>query len=286
MHTAGCTGVDTPAALCYNALEMTSAPSQQAPNDPPLVQIIGVTGLPEIVAGDPLGASIVTAAEAQGTPLAAGDLLVVTQKVVSKAEGRTVDLRDLEPSARALQLAAETGRDVRLLELIIRESRAIVKMDASRGVIITETRHGFICANSGIDASNVPGESVVALLPENPDLSAARIRKEVETASPGTTVGVIISDTFGRPWREGHVNFAIGVAGVNPMKDYRGTLDTQGEVLRVTSMAIADELASAGELVMAKANGIPVAIIKGYSFAQAPDSINALLRHPSQDLFR
>ena len=252
----------------------------------PRIQVIGVTGIPEIESGDRLGEVIAAAAERQRTPIVSSDVLVVTQKIVSKAEGRIVDLRDVEPSAFARRLAQESGRDARLVELVLRESRAIVRMDSCRGVIITETRHGFVCANAGIDASNVPGDSLVSLLPEDPDGSANTIRQQVGLGLPGVEVGVIISDTFGRAWREGHVNFAIGVSGINPIKDYRGTPDAGGKILKVTTIAIADELASTAELVTAKAINVPVAIVRGYQYSKAPDGIEGLIRHRSKDLFR
>ena len=265
---------------------MGSASRRQRAASTPNVQIIGVTGIPEVETGDRLGTIIVTAAERQDTPLEPGDILVVTQKIVSKAEGRIADLRDIEPSEFARQLAKESGRDSRLVELVLRESRSIVRMDLSRGIMITETSHGFICANAGIDTSNLPGDSLVSLLPEDPDESAQRIREEVRLALPGTDVAVIISDTFGRAWREGHVNFAVGVAGVDPIKDYRGAPDAYGKTLKVTQMAIADELASAAELVTAKAIGVPVAIVRGYPYRQGQQGIRSLLRHRSTDLFR
>jgi len=243
-------------------------------------------GIPEIRAGDRLGEIIAAAGDRQGTPVESGDILVVTQKAVSKAEGRIVDLKDVEPSAFACELARESGRDARVVELVLRESRAIVRMDASRGIIITETKHGFVCANAGVDTSNVPGEDLVSLLPEDPDESAQRIREQIRGSRSGVEVAVIISDTFGRAWREGHVNFAIGVAGMSPFKDYRGTPDAYGRILRVTSIAIADELASAAELVTAKAASIPVAIVRGYLFSPGPDGARALLRDRSRDLFR
>jgi coenzyme F420-0:L-glutamate ligase/coenzyme F420-1:gamma-L-glutamate ligase len=252
----------------------------------PRIQIIGVTGLPEVKAGDPLGEMVVAAAARQGTPVESGDVLVVTQKVVSKAEGRVVDLKTVEPSPFARQLAKESGKDARLVELVLSESRAIVRMDASRGIIITETRHGFVCANAGIDTSNVPGDGVVSLLPEDPDASARRIREQVQGAIPGATVAVVISDTFGRAWREGHVNFAIGVAGMEAMKDYRGTYDALGKLLKVTNIAIADELAAAAELATAKAINVPVAIVKGYQYSPGPGGVQPLLRDRSTDLFR
>ena len=252
----------------------------------PTVQVIGVTDIPEVSAGDRLGEVIVAAAGRQRTPIESGDILVVTQKIVSKAEGRIVDLSTVAASAFACRLARETGKDPRLVELVLRESRAIVRMDVDRGIIVTETKHGFVCANAGIDTSNVPGEGMVCLLPENPDESARRIQEQVHSAKPGIRVAVIISDTFGRAWREGHVNFAIGVAGMSAIKDYRGTPDAYGTTLNVTNIAVADELASAAELVTAKAIHVPVAIVRGYQYPQGQGGISALLRDRSKDLFR
>lgn len=278
--------IDTMPALCYNPCVMNADSPTPQKASIPRIQIIGVTGLPEVKPGDPLGEMVVAAAARQGTPVEANDILVVTQKVVSKAEGRVVDLTTVEPSPFARKLAKESGKDARLVELVLRESRAIVRMDASRGIIITETRHGFVCANAGIDTSNVPGDGVVSLLPEDPDASARRIREQVQGAIPGVAVAVIISDTFGRAWREGHVNFAIGVAGITPMKDYRGTYDALGKLLKVTNIAIADELAAAAELATAKAINVPVAIVKGYQYSPGPGGVQPLLRDRSTDLFR
>ena len=265
---------------------MSRERTESQATETPQIEVIGVTGIPEIKPGDNLGRIIVAAAKSQRTPLATDDILVVTQKIVSKAEGRIVDLREVEPSAFAIELARETRRDAQLIELVLRESRAIVRMDLSRGIIITETRHGFVCANAGIDTSNVPGDSMVSLLPEYPDRSAQRIRDEVSRELPGVTVAVIVSDTFGRAWREGHVNFAIGVAGINPMKDYRGTQDAYGNILKVTTIAVADELASSAELVTGKSISVPAAIVRGYQYVQAPDGVQALVRDRSTDLFR
>ncbi len=251
----------------------------------PELQIIGVAGISEVQPDDDLGPMIVAAADAQGTPIRTGDVLVVTQKIVSKAEGRLVDLDTVEPSGRAIELATPSRRDPRVVELVLRESRSIVRTDLDRGVIITETHHGFVCANAGIDASNVPGDDFVALLPKDPDRSAASIRRHVEDAVGGA-VAVIISDTFGRAWREGHVNFAIGVAGMAPIRDYRGSVDAVGKELKVTQIAEVDELACATELVMAKADQIPVAIVRGHRFTPEPGSFGPLIRDPSTDLFR
>ena len=260
---------------------MSDTPSNAYPS----FQTIGVTGIPEIDPGDNLGSLISDAAREQGTPIAKGDILVVTQKIVSKAEDRLVSLDEVNPSEFARAFARGAGRDPRLIELVLQESRAIVRMDPSRGVLITETWHGFVCANAGIDQSNVPGEDVVCLLPLDPDSSARRIRAEVQAKS-GVAPPLIISDTFGRAWREGHVNFAIGVAGMDPMTDYRGTLDAQGRPLHVTTIAVADELAATAELVTAKAINVPAAIIRGHPYATAEGSVAALIRDRARDLFR
>ncbi len=253
------------------------------------VEIFGVAGIPEIRAGDALGRMISEACEAQGSALKAGDILVVTQKIVSKSEGRLVELSSVSPSEFALSFAARSGRDPRLVELVLRESKAIVRMDADRGVIISETHHGFVCANAGIDQSNVPanvpGEDVACLLPKDSDASARRISDEIRGLT-GLDVPVIVSDTFGRAWREGHVNFAIGVAGMDPMADYRGTPDAQGREMHVTTIAVADELAAAAELVQFKAIGVPVSVIRGYPYRAGVGGCGALARERQRDMFR
>jgi coenzyme F420-0:L-glutamate ligase/coenzyme F420-1:gamma-L-glutamate ligase len=265
---------------------MSFQPSRPNRKGPPRFEVIGVTGIPEVKPGDRLGELIARASADQGTPHEDGDIIVVTQKIVSKAEGRLVELSEVEPSPFARRLAAECDRDPRLIELVLRESRAIVRMDPARGILITETKHGFVCANAGIDASNVPGEGVVSLLPEDPDMSARKLRQEICRVANGVTVAVIISDTFGRAWREGHTNLAIGVAGIDPLKDYRGTRDALGKVLKVTRIAVVDELASTAELVMAKSDGVPVAIVRGYAYSQGGDGSTQLIRDRSTDLFR
>ncbi|MDA1348500.1 MAG: coenzyme F420-0:L-glutamate ligase [Chloroflexi bacterium] len=252
---------------------------------PPRFEVIGVTGIGEITAGDRLGETIVSAARSQGTAIEDGDLLVVTQKVVSKAEGRLVDLRDIEPSPLASELASTSGRDPRLVEVVLRESRSIVRTDPDRGIIICETMHGFVCANAGVDTSNVPGEWMVSLLPEDPDRSARKIVHDIAEAA-GADVGVVISDTHGRAWREGLTNLAIGVAGLSPILDYKGTTDMSGQVLSVTAIAVADELAATAELVMGKATGVPAAIIRGYAFPAGPGDTSDLVRNRATDLFR
>jgi coenzyme F420-0:L-glutamate ligase/coenzyme F420-1:gamma-L-glutamate ligase len=249
----------------------------------PQVQIIGVAGMPEVRPGDDLAALILEAARGQGADVEDGDVLVVTQKIVSKAEGRLVALRQVEPSPRAQEMAARMGKDARLLEVILRESRRIVRQE--RGVIICETKQGFICANAGVDTSNVGG-GVVSLLPEKPDESAERIRAAIQQKKAGVSIAVIISDTFGRPWREGHTNVAIGVAGMSPVKDYVGQTDPHGYVLRVSTMAVADELAAAAELVMEKLSRVPVAIVRGFDYQRGEGSAQELIRPRERDLFR
>ena len=256
-------------------------------NQIPRIEVIGITGIPEITGGESLGKLIADAAQNQGTPLRDGDVLVVTQKIVSKAEHRLFDLNEIQPSPLAVNFAAETQKDARLVELVLRESRGVVRMDSERGIIISETRHGFVCANAGIDNSNVPGDDIVCLLPEDSDRSARAIRDEVKIATGGADVAIVISDTFGRAWRDGHANIAIGVAGMNPVKDYRGTLDVNGVVLKVTTIAAADELAAAAELTMAKAIQVPVALIRGYDYEPMEDAtIAPLIRERSKDMFR
>ena len=252
----------------------------------PRFEVIGITGIGEIVAGDGLADIIVSAARAQGTAIGDGDILVVTQKVVSKAEGRTVDLGEVDPSPLALELATAADRDPRLVEVVLRESRSIVRMDSDRGIIICETRHGFVCANAGVDTSNVPGEDFVSLLPEDPDRSAREILRRVTELAPAARLGVVISDTHGRAWREGQTNLAIGVAGMDPVQDYRGTADAFGLVMKVSTIAVADELASAAEMVMGKATGVPAALVRGYEFAPGAGTAKALVRDRANDLFR
>ena len=260
---------------------MTESQSNQYPS----INAIGVTGLPEIHDGDNLGSMIAEAAQNQGTPIIEGDILVVTQKVVSKAEGMLVSLDTITPSQVATEYAANADRDPRLIELVLRESQSIVRMDQDRGVLITETKHGFICANAGIDQSNIPDDDVVCLLPVDPDASARRIRSEIRDIT-GVAPAIVISDTFGRAWREGHVNFAIGVAGMDPLKDYRGTEDANGRVLHVTTIAVADELAATAELITAKSINVPVALIRGMPYQPDVGSTAPLLRDRTRDMFR
>ncbi|HSE97447.1 MAG TPA: coenzyme F420-0:L-glutamate ligase [Blastocatellia bacterium] len=246
------------------------------------IRVIGIPGLPEITAGDDLSSLIARAIRESSIKLLQSDILVIAQKIVSKAEGRTVDLNTIEPSEPAREWAAKYDKDPRAVEVVLRESRRIVRME--RGVLIAETRHGYVCANAGVDSSNTPEDTVV-LLPEDPDSSARRIRSSLE-AEFGINVAVIISDTFGRPWREGLVNVALGVAGLDPLIDYRGEPDSHGRQMRVTVIAVADELASAAELVMRKTAGVPAAIIRGFEYEPRESSAAGLIRRPELDLFR
>src|SRR5919197_790802 len=223
------------------------------------IELLPVTGIGEVAPGTDLAAAIGAALEQQGTPPQDGDILVVTQKIVFKAEGCLVRLADVEPSPLAREWAERWAKDARVVELVLRESRRIVRME--RGVIISETRHGLVCANAGVDQSNV-GDERATLLPPDPDGSAERLRAALSAASGGTRIGVIISDTFGRAWREGQTNVAIGVAGVEALRHFEGQLDPTGYELRVTMLATADELAGAGELGMGQGDRGPGAPVR------------------------
>ena len=249
---------------------------------PPRYEVIGIEGLPEIQLGDDLGRLIAEAATAQGTSLAAGDLLVVSQKIVSKTEGRVLRLGSITPSPESQAVAEEIGRDPRLVEVILRESRRVVRKD--KGVLIVETHHGLVCANAGVDQSNVDADTA-CLLPEDSDRSARGLRDRLE-ALTGHRLGIIIADTFGRPWREGLTNVAIGVAGLEPLKSYLGEKDPAGHVLQATILALADELSSAAEPIMGKLDRIPVVVIRGLNWPRGESGSRSLLRDPSRDLFR
>jgi coenzyme F420-0:L-glutamate ligase / coenzyme F420-1:gamma-L-glutamate ligase len=249
---------------------------------PPRYEVIGIEGIGEVQPGDDVARLVLDAATRQRTPVAGGDVLVLSQKVVSKAEGRLLRLADVTPSTMATTFATELGRDPRLIEVILRESRRVVRMD--RGVLVTETRHGWVCANAGVDQSNVDTE-MVALLPEDPDRSAREFRDAVR-AHAHADVYVIVADTFGRPWREGLVNIAIGVAGFAPLRSYLGERDPAGRPLQATILAIADELAAAAEPVMGKLDRIPAAIVRGLPLTASEEGSKALLRDPARDLFR
>jgi coenzyme F420-0:L-glutamate ligase/coenzyme F420-1:gamma-L-glutamate ligase len=246
------------------------------------MRILPLQGIPEVREGDDVARMIIEAAGSEPGILA-GDVLVVTQKVVSKAEGRVIPLASVTPSAEAERLAIETEKDPRLVELILQESVGIVRQ---RGpILITETRHGFVCANAGIDASNVGPEGTVCLLPVDPDASAQRIRSAIRDAT-GADVAVIISDTFGRAWREGHTNITVGLAGMLPFADYVGQVDPFGYELRVSTLCVADELAGAAELVQNKLDGVPVAIVRGFDYPKGEGSARQIVRPKENDLFR
>ncbi|HLF70709.1 MAG TPA: coenzyme F420-0:L-glutamate ligase [Dehalococcoidia bacterium] len=246
------------------------------------VTVTGIEGIPEVSAGDDLARLIAEAMRAQGLTLASEDVVVVTQKAVSKSEGCFVDLETVEPSAFAIEWGKTWDRDPRHVEAVLRESKRIVRMD--RGVLIAETKHGFVCANAGVDASNVPG-GLLLTLPVDPDASARRIRDGLR-AETGADAAVIVSDTFGRPWRAGYTEVAIGVAGMLPILDYVGQNDTQGRELKATWICIADELASMAELVTGKLNRVPAALIRGYAYPKGEGSAREIVREAAMDLFR
>ncbi len=249
----------------------------------PEVRILGIPGIPIVKPGDDLVAQIYNAAAAAQLTFETGDLLVVTQKIVSKAEGCLISLKDITPSPFAEAYARQWDKDPRSVEVVLRQSRRIAKMD--RGLIIAETHHGLICANAGVDQSNMEDNEVVAVLPPDPDGSARTIRNGLE-ARTGVDMAVIIADTFGRPWRSGLTNVAIGLSGITAVRDYTGMHDAQGYELRVTALAVADELASAAELVMNKLDNVPVALIRGYDYPRGEGNVSDLMREPESDLFR
>ena len=246
----------------------------------PELRAFALAGLPEIEEGDRVGELIADRVELQ-----AGDLIAVSQKVVSKAEGRVVELSGVKPSERAVELAAELGKEAAIVQLVLEESEEVLR--AERGVLICQTRHGFVCANAGVDTSNV-GEGRAALLPADPDASARRIRAEMQLAAPGP-IAVVISDSFGRAWRLGQSEVAIGCAGLVPLDDWRGRADAGGLPLFATEIAIADEAAAAADLVRDKASGEPAVVVRGLSHyvtkADGPGAA-ALRRDRSEDLFR
>jgi coenzyme F420-0:L-glutamate ligase / coenzyme F420-1:gamma-L-glutamate ligase len=244
------------------------------------LEVFGIEGFPEARPGDDLAALVCAAVEGD---LRSGDVLVVTHKILSKAEGRLVDLRTVEPSPFAKGYATRYGKDPRQIEVVFRESRRIVRMD--RGIVISETHHGFVCANAGVDASNVPGDDSVCLLPVDPDASASKLRAAL-AGRLGVEVAVVVSDSFGRAWRHGITDVAVGVAGMDPIADYRGLRDPHGYPMEASVLAVADELAAAAELVMGKTNGIPLAVVRGYPYTPAPGTGKDLLMPPERDMFR
>lgn len=247
------------------------------------LSIFGVPGLPEITNGMDLGARIADAANSAGMPLQDGDIVVVTSKIVSKAEGRQVRLADIEVSPFAKQYAEKWEKDPAIVELVLQESRRVVRQVGP--ILITETRHGFICANSGVDQSSSGGEGIAVTLPVDPDASAATIRRSLK--SKGVEAAVIVSDTFGRPWREAQTDIAIGIAGMQPVTSYIGQVDPHGHEFRVQALCTADEIAGAAELVKGNISRVPVAVIRGLPWE--PDdsaTMQSIIRDSEHDLFR
>lgn len=242
-----------------------------------------VDGLPEFGEGDAVGELIGKRLNNKGIELNDADVIVVAQKIVSKSEGAAVELETIEPGPLAGRFAPEAGKDPRVIQAILDHSERIIKME--NGVIISETTHGFICANAGLDTSNIEQEGVILPLPEDPDRSARRIRDQIDDET-GTAPAVVISDTWGRPWREGQVNFAIGVSGMGALRDYRGETDTNGQELEETIIAEADELASAAELVMGKTREVPAVLVRGYHRVGEQGTGQELVRPAEKDFFR
>jgi coenzyme F420-0:L-glutamate ligase/coenzyme F420-1:gamma-L-glutamate ligase len=250
-----------------------------------MISVLPVAGIPEVRPGDDLAGLIADGLTGGGIGLADEDVLVVTQKVVSKAEGRVVDLSTVEPRSQAVEWAARWGKDARQVELVLRESAEVVRW-ADGGLIISRTRHGFVCANAGVDLSNTGGEELATLLPEDPDASARALRDRLAALS-GAHPAVIISDSFGRPWRSGIVNVAIGAAGIGALVDLRGQPDAQGREMRSTVIAVADELASAADLAGGKTGQLPVVVVRGYQYSRptAEHGAAELVMPRQQDLF-
>jgi coenzyme F420-0:L-glutamate ligase/coenzyme F420-1:gamma-L-glutamate ligase len=247
------------------------------------LQVVGVEGLPEIEPGDDLAQQIADAARAGGDPLVDRDIVVITSKIVSKAEGCAVELDDVEPSSFALSWAGRWDKDPRVVEVVLRESKRIIRQIGP--VLITETHHGFCCANSGVDQSSSGAHGRVLVLPRDSDASARRFRKRF--AELGVDVAVVISDTFGRPWREGQTDIAIGVAGLHPLRSYIGEVDPHGHEFRVQEICTVDELTGAAELVKGNTSRVPVAVVRGYDWTIDDDATMApVLRDAERDLFR
>ena len=246
------------------------------------LRLIALTGLPEVSRGADLAALVVRAAARCGVAFERGDVLVVAQKIVSKAEGCTVKLSSVQPSALAREWAPRLEQDPRIIEVVLRESRRVLRM--TERALIVETRHGLVCANAGVDRSNVPGERVTCL-PADPDASARRMAAGLRRRT-GVAVPVIISDTFGRPWRLGLVNVAIGASGLRVLEDLRGTRDALGHRLRATILAVGDELAAAAGLLMGKRDGVPAVIVRGFRYRPARETAQRLLRPAAKDMFR
>jgi coenzyme F420-0:L-glutamate ligase / coenzyme F420-1:gamma-L-glutamate ligase len=247
------------------------------------VTAIPVIGLPEIVSGDDVGELILGRCEANGTPLAADDLVVVSQKIVSKAEGAIQLVSEQVPSSEALELAEVVGKDPRLVQIVLDQSARVVR--AVPGVLIVETLHGFICANAGVDHSNIDSDDVVTTLPKDSDVSARAIRDTL-VGSTGLRLGVLVTDTFNRAWREGSINVGIGVAGFDPLRDLRGTIDDFDREMVTSTVSLADEVASAAQLVTGESGRIPAAIVRGVVWESGDFPSSRMLRPAERDLFR
>lgn len=258
------------------------AASRRSQTLAPVLQAIPVTGMPDVANGDSIGDLVSDALMTQRQQFEAGDILVVKHKIVSKSEGRTVALGSVRPSAAARRFAAKNGSDPRVIELALREAQRVVR---SKHVLITETKHGFVCANSGVDVSNVDGGNTALLLPLDPDRSAARIARRLKLRT-GLHIPVIIADSFGRAWREGLNEVAIGVAGMLPIHDHRGEIDLYGYKLHSTEECVADELACIAGLVCGKKNSVPACIIRGYPYRRGKGSARQIVRPAARDLFR
>ncbi len=256
--------------------------SADLPATSPELRLFRIPGIPEIRPGDDLVKCVASAARRSAIYFKDGDILVFAQKIVSKAEGTLVRLASVKPSPEALAIAGRLKKDPRAIEVVLRESRRIVRSDH---VLISETRHGFVCANAGVDHSNVPGNDVVTLLPRNPDRSAKKLAAAL-CKRTSKRIAVIISDTFGRPWRLGLTNVAIGASGVPALLDLRGSRDRHGKLLAATILAVADELAAAAGLLMGKSEGFPVVLIRGYRYRPVSEPAARIIRPAAEDLFR
>lgn len=248
-----------------------------------VIRLIPIPLADDIRAGDSIGEKLCSGLKRHRIRLRPGDILVVKHKIISKAEGQLIDLSTIKPSAGSIEWGKQYDLDARAVELAIRESVAVIRR--RNGVLITETRHGFLCANSGIDLSNVDGGKHALLLPEDPDRSAAVLRRDIKKFTK-LSIPVIITDSFGRPWREGLTDFAIGVAGMKPLRDDRGTHDPHGYKLKASVEAVADELASAAGLICGKLNRTPACIVRGFAYELGRGGVKDLLRQPATDLFR
>jgi coenzyme F420-0:L-glutamate ligase/coenzyme F420-1:gamma-L-glutamate ligase len=260
-----------------------SAPGKESAEIHKEVRLLPIPVKDEIHPGDSIADKLLEALRRRGLRLQSGDILVVKHKIVSKAEGRLIDLATVQPSAESIAWAKQYALDARVIELALRESRAVIRR--KNGVLITETHHGFLCANSGVDVSNVNGGRHALLLPEDSDRSAANLRRSLKRRT-GIAIPVIVTDSFGRPWREGLTEFAIGIAGMKPLRDDRGRRDSHGYQLRASVEAVADELAGAAGLVCGKLNRAPACIVRGFRYDPGSGGVRDLLRPASTDLFR